>query len=449
MINKEICILIQDLMPEVVKDLKDLIKYQSVAFPGYPEQPVYSMANATVELLNRYGLRDAHLIEISNGYPAIFGELPAPPGMPTILLYSHYDVQPADKIDGWTMDPWTSFEKDGRIYGRGSADDKSGIMITAALIKVFNGKPPIGIKILIEGEEETISHLDKYIIRHPDLVKCDIFVILDLSNISTGNPGLTTSLRGEISCMIDVKTLKFPVHSGTFGGVVPDALISLIQILATLHDPNGNVAIKGLTSYLPPDNNYSEEIIRKNSGLLMGVDLIGSGSLSSRIWSKPSISVLGIDVPSISKSSSSLIPQVKAKISLRISPNADPKHEMQVLKDHLFAVSPWNVHIEVTELKSTSGFICPTTGSGFSKARVALKTAFEKEEDILELGAGSSIPLLKTLQEVVPDAEFILCGAMDDASSHFHGVNESVDINDLERLILAQYLFIELLTQKL
>jgi acetylornithine deacetylase/succinyl-diaminopimelate desuccinylase-like protein len=175
------------------------------------------MADATVALLKRYGLHDARLIDIPGGYPIVYGEKPAPPGMPTILMYSHYDVQPARKEDRWKTDPWTPVVKDNRIYGRGAADDKSGIMIAAATIRIFEGKTPVGVKILIEGEEETTSHLIEFVTANLNLFRCDVFVILDCDNISTGTPVLTTTLRGEVSCIIDVQTLDHAVHSGIFG----------------------------------------------------------------------------------------------------------------------------------------------------------------------------------------------------------------------------------------
>jgi len=431
------------LMPDVVEDLKHLIRYRSVAFPGYPSEPVKAMADATVEVLKQYGLQDVHLIDIPGGYPVVYGEIQAPLGAPTIMMYAHYDVQPAQREDGWDTDPWMPLEKGGRIYGRGAADDKSGIMITAASLKIFGGKPPVGIKVLIEGEEETTGHLEEFITSHPEFFKCDVFIIVDNGNLSVGDPAIITILRGEVSCIIDVQTLDHAVHSGSFGGAAPDALVSLIRILATLHDARGDVAVKGLRSDTIGNMEYREEIYRQNAGLLEGVDLIGTGPLSSRLWSKPSVTVIGIDAPSISTASNILIPRASAKISMRISPDADPHRELHLLMDHLRAVAPWNVHIEVREVSDNSGFICPTDGSGFATASRALETAFKKP--IRKIGAGGSIPLLRILHNAVPKAEFILWGAQDTSYSRIHGTDESVDIHELERVIVAQSLFLQYL----
>lgn len=432
---------VRALMPEVMEDLKQLINYPSVAFPGYPSGPVLDMADATVGVIKKYGLQDVHLLDIPGGYPAVYGEIPAPPGAPTVLMYAHYDVQPARKEDGWETDPWTPVLKNGRLYGRGAADDKSGIMITAASLGVFEGRPPVGVKVIIEGSEETPGHLEEFVPLHPDFFSCDVIIVADNGNLSVGDPALTTTLRGEVSCIIEVQTLDHAVHSGSFGGAAPDALVSLIRILSTLHDARGNVAVQGLRSYPQKEVEYPEELYRRDSGLLEGVDLIGTGSLSARLWSKPSVTVIGIDAPSVGGASNILIPRAAAKVSMRISPDADADHELQILMDHLQAVAPWNVPVKVTKVSVNSGFVCPIDGPGYGAARRSLENAFEKP--VVEMGAGGSIPLLHVLRETVPKAEFILWGAQDASSSRIHGTDESVDIWELERFIVAQSLLLK------
>jgi acetylornithine deacetylase/succinyl-diaminopimelate desuccinylase-like protein len=429
------------LMPGVVEDLKSLIRYPSVAFPGYPAEPVNAMAESTVALLKRYGLYDVRLLEIPGGYPAVYGEIPPPPGAPTVLMYAHYDVQPARMEDGWGTDPWTPAEKEGRLYGRGAADNKSGIMIIAACLKIFEGRPPVGVKVLIEGEEETAGHLEEFVAAHPEFFRCDAFVVADNGNLSAGDPALTTTLRGEVSCIINVRTLDHAVHSGTFGGAAPDALVALIRILATLHDDQGNVAVKGLRTSASGNADYPEEIFRQNAGVPAGVDLAGTGPLGPRLWSKPSVTVIGIDAPSIAASSNILIPRASAKVSMRIAPDAYPRRELQILMDHLRAAAPWNVQVDIRAVSEHPGFICPTSGQGFTAARESLGIAFEKTAQ--ERGAGGSIPLMQVLRDAVPEAEFILWGAEDDARSFIHGTNESVDIRELERCIIAQSLFLQ------
>jgi acetylornithine deacetylase/succinyl-diaminopimelate desuccinylase-like protein len=437
---------VKEMMPGVLEDLKNLVTYPSVAFPGYPSQPVLEMADATVALLKRYGLQEVRLLEIPGGYPSVYGEIPAPPGAPTVMMYAHYDVQPAQKEDGWETDPWIPVVKDGRLYGRGAADDKSGIMITAASLGVFEGNPPVGVKVLIEGGEEAPDHLEEYVAAHPEFFSCDVFIITDNGNLTIGDPALTTTLRGEVSCVIEVRTLDHAVHSGSFGGAAPDALISLIRILATLHDSHGNVAIRGLHSNPPPSIRYPENMYQRDAGLLEGVELIGTGPLSARLWSKPSVTVIGIDAPSVREASNILIPHAAAKISMRISPDSDADHELQLLMVHLRAAAPWNAQVEVTEVTKNSGFVCPKGGLGYAAARMALETAFDKP--VVEIGAGGSIPLLHVLRAAVPATEFILWGAQDASSSRIHGTNESVDLGELERFIVAQSLLLQLLGER-
>jgi len=432
-------------MPDVIGDLTALVRYPSVAFPGFPEKPVRAMADATVALLKKYGLSNARLIDIPGGYPAAYGEIPAPPGMPTVLMYAHYDVQPAKKEDGWERDPWDAFEQGGRLYGRGTADDKSGILLIAAALRTFDGKPPVGIKVLVEGEEETTSHIEALVASRPDLFSCDAFVIEDNGNLSAGEPALTTSLRGEVSCVIEVTTLDHPVHSGMFGGAAPDALVALIRCLATLHDARGNVAVPGLHRGNSGSGDYPEQAYRESAGVLGGTDLIGTGPIGDRLWTRPSATVIGIDAPSVKAAANILIPHAAAKVSLRIAPGADPGRELALLESHLRASVPWNARVTVQEVSSSPGFVCPTGDPAFAAARTALATAFGRP--VLEKGTGGSIPLLRTLQDAAPRAGFVLWGAEDAALSRIHGTNESVDLSDLELTLVAQALFLTLLAK--
>ena len=443
--STEITERVHRLMPDVLRDLNRLIIYPSVAFPGYPPEPVRAMSSATADLLRAYGIPHIREIEIPGGYPLVYGEILAPPGAPTVFMYAHYDVQPA-KTEGWDTDPWTPVVKDGRLYGRGSADDKSGILTNAASVRCYNGHPPVGVKVVVEGEEETISHLPSFVQAHPDLFQCDLFVINDNGNLMVGDPALTTTLRGEVSCRIMVTTLDHPVHSGSFGGPAPDALVALIRILATLHDAKGDVAISGLLSYPDEKREFPESLFRQISGMKEGVDLIGSGNLSSRLWSKPSATVIGIDAPTVKDASNILIPKATAVVSLRIAPRADPDRELQVLIDHLRRAAPWNVLVDIQKVSASPGFICPTGGSGFAAGRQAMELAFGRPAT--EIGAGGSIPLVEVLRQTVPEAEFILWGSGDLAQSRIHGTNESVDIQELERMITSQSIFLQLLGDK-
>jgi len=433
---------VRSFMPDVIGDLKELIKIPSVAFPGYPGEPVLRMAAATVELLRRYGLSAARLLDIPGGYPLVYANLPAPPGAPTVLFYAHYDVVPAQREDGWDTEPWTPvIREDGRLYGRGAADNKSGIVTIAAAIRALSGTCPVGIKVVIEGEEETVGHLESFASTHPELFVCNMFIITDMGKVMAGEPVLNTTLRGEASLIVTVRSLARAIHSGVFGGPAPDALIALIRMLATLHDERGDVAVAGLSSTLWSGAEYPEGLYRHLSGLLDGVDTIGTGTIGSRLWSKPSVTAIGIDAPAVRDAKNILIPQASAKISMRMTPGADPDHEIRLLADHLQAVAPWNVKVEISDAGGSAGFICPTGGHGYELAKKVMELVYQRP--VSETGAGGSIPLMNVLHEIVPDAEFVLWGCEDHEHSQIHGANESVNLGELERMIISQALLLQ------
>jgi acetylornithine deacetylase/succinyl-diaminopimelate desuccinylase-like protein len=432
---------VRSFLPDVIADLKELIKIPSVAFPGYPPEPVHRMAKATADLLKRYGLSNARLMEIPGGYPTVTGDIPAPAGAPTVIFYAHYDVQPARREDGWDTDPWVPYVKNGRLFGRGSADNKSGIATIAGAIRALSGRYPVGIKVMIEGEEETASHLHAFVQAHPDLFRCDLFIITDMGKMIPGEPVLSVTLRGEVSCVLTVKTLSHAVHSGVFGGPAPDALVALIRMLSTLHDEHGDTAIAGLTSYPWSGAEFAEPLYRRLSGLINGVDTIGTGSISSRIWSRPSVTVIGIDAPAVRNASNILIPEARARISLRIAPGADPRQEVGLLCSHLTSHAPWHVSVEISEVHGSSGFICPTGGRCSTLAKNVMESVYRRP--VQEAGAGGSIPLLNVLKEAVPGAEFVLWGCEDHEQSRIHGTDESVALRDLERMIITQAVLLQ------
>jgi acetylornithine deacetylase/succinyl-diaminopimelate desuccinylase-like protein len=429
-------------MPDVIADLSALSAIPSVAFPGFPREPVLQAANATVDLFRRYGVDSARLLDIPGGYLSVYGELPGPPGSPTVLLYGHYDVQPAPPTQGWQTDPFTPVVKDGRLYARGAADDKSGILQHAASIRTFDGKLPVGIKVLIEGEEETASHLESFVAAHPDVVQCDTFLIDDLGNNRAGEPAILISLRGDAYCTVEVRTLDHPVHSGEFGGAAPDALMTLIKLLATLTDDEGSAAVSGLQRYDWEAGDVPDDLYRASAGVLDGVQYVGRGTLATRLWSSPSITVLGMDVPSIRDASNVLHPVARAEVSMRLASGIDGEQQLVALMDHLKHSVPYGAHVTVERLDVGQPFRTRTDGPALAAGLTAQREAFGRESQLI--GSGGSIPLLNTLQQIVPDAEFILWGAQDVERARIHGADESVDQAELARCIHAQARFYEL-----
>ena len=434
------------MMPTIKEELDQMVAVPSVAFPGYPPEPVHQMAETVLGLFKDVGIANAALQEVPTGYPPIYGTLDGPEGAPTVILYAHYDVQPAPPEQGWTSDPWTPTKKDdGRVYGRGAADDKGGLAIHLGTLRYFDGSPPCSIKVIFEGMEETNSNLEAFVEAHPDLFACDLFVVCDMGNLEVGEPTLTTTLRGDVACVVTVKTLEHPLHSGVFGGPVPDAMMALARLLATLHDENGDVAVDGVTSFDWDGMDFGEDDLRTGADMLDGAQIVGTGSIGSRLWSHPSISAIGIDTTSIDGSSNVLLPVAKAKLSMRIVPGADPKKELDALVKHLETHAPWGATVEVERTKEAPPFRCETGGPGYVAARIALEEAYDSTPG--EAGSGGSIPLLRTLQQAAPGAEFILWGPEDVAKSRIHASDESVDPTEIERMIVAQIRLLEHLAE--
>jgi acetylornithine deacetylase/succinyl-diaminopimelate desuccinylase-like protein len=434
------------LMPELIADLERLVSIPSVAFPGYPSEPVMEMAETTLAMFREVGFSNARLMEVPSGYPPIYGEIPGPEGSPVVVLYAHYDVQPAPPEQGWTTDPWTpTGQADGRIYGRGAADDKGGLIAHLGTMKILEGKPPCTVKLILEGMEETESNLEAFVTAHPELFDCDLFIVCDMGNLRAGEPVLTTALRGDVACIVTVRTLQHPLHSGLFGGGAPDAMMALARVLSTLVDEDGNVAVSGVTAGSWDGAEFSEEDLRASADLLEGVGIVGSGPIASRLWARPSINAIGIDMTSVAGSSNVLIPEARAKISMRIVPGTEPARELDCLVKHLESHVPWGAQIEIQRTKEAPGFRCVTDGPGYVAARRALEEAYGKP--VGYAGSGGSIPLLRTLQGVAPRAEFILWGPEDVAAARIHASDESVDPSEIEKMVVAQVLLLQLLAE--
>ncbi|MWB99955.1 M20/M25/M40 family metallo-hydrolase [Agromyces seonyuensis] len=429
------------LMPEILDRHAKLVAIPSIAFPGFPSDPVHAMAEAVVQLLRDAGAANARLQEIPGGYPAVVADIAGPPGSPTVLLYAHYDVQPSPESQGWTSDPWTPTVKDdGRVYGRGAADDKSGLAMHFGSIKQLAANPPCNIQVLVEGEEETISHLEDFVEANPELFQFDVAVISDMGPQAVDRPGLTTALRGDVSCTIEVSTLANPVHSGLFGGAAPDAMTVMIKILAGLHDEHGDTVIPGVDSGTWPGADMDEPVYRGGSAILDGVDYLGTGTLSDRVWARPSITVIGMDLPNTVEGSNVLLPSVKARLSLRIAPGSDADAQLEALMSHLRAQTPWNAKVVVEKVKAGHAFAVDESAPAIQAAEVALAEIYGKPVE--SIGSGGSIPLLASLKLASPDGAIVLWGAQDVEKARIHASDESVDPAELERMVAAQTLLL-------
>jgi acetylornithine deacetylase/succinyl-diaminopimelate desuccinylase-like protein len=430
-------------MPTTTSDLERLVRIPSMGYPGYDPANVRASAEATRDILAAAGFANARLVELDGGHPAVFGQIDGPEGAPSVLLYAHHDVQPEGPIDEWDSPPFDPVVKQGRLYGRGSADDKSGVVIHAASIRALGGPMPVTVKVIVEGEEEcSTEHLPDLVRGHADLLRADVAVVADGGNYRTGVPTIATSVRGVTDCVIEVRVLHQAQHSGQFGGVVPDAISALARIIASLHDDRGGVAIQGLRRFEWEGMDVPEDEVRDEVGLLPGVRLIGEGSVADRLWSGPAVDVLGIDAPAIHGSSNQIVPVARARVSLRMAPGEDAVAAHGLLTDHLRAHAPWGVEVTIDDaggFEAGRGYLVDTTAPAYGAARRAMADAYGRE--VIEMGSGGSIPLVPMLADTFPGIPILMWGAMDHRSN-IHSVNESVDLAEIEHIALAEALFI-------
>jgi cysteinylglycine-S-conjugate dipeptidase len=432
-------------MPRVVTDLERLVRIPSMGYPGYDPANVRASAEMTRDILVEAGVADARLLELDGGHPAVFGGILGPDGAPTVLLYAHHDVQPEGPLEGWDTPPFEPVVRDGRMYGRGAADDKSGIVVHAAAIRALlaDGPPPVSIKVVVEGEEEcSTEHLPQLVQGNADLLRADVAVIADGGNYRTGVPTLNSSLRGVTDIVVQVRVLPRAQHSGAYGGPIPDAITALSRIIASLHHDDGSVAIDGLQRSEWTGMQIPEEEFREESGVLDQVELIGSGTLSDRLLTGPAVAVLGFDAPAIAGSSNQIVPFARARVSLRIAPGDDPVAARQALVDHLRTHAPWGVEVTfegTSGFEAGHGYLVDTTRPASRAAMDALAQAYGR--DAIELGSGGSIPLVPMLTQTFPGIEVLIWGAMDERS-FIHSVNESVELSEIERITLAEALFL-------
>jgi acetylornithine deacetylase/succinyl-diaminopimelate desuccinylase-like protein len=415
-------------------ELDALVRIPSVSAAGYDEGEVRRSADLVAAHMRDAGLTGVRLLELDGAHPAVYGEKRGPDGAPTLLLYAHHDVQPPGPRQEWSSDPWSPETRDGRLFGRGTADDKCGVSLHLASIRAFGDDLPVNVKVFIEGEEEIGStHLVEFLDTYADTLASDAIIIGDAGNWAPGVPGLTTSLRGLVDCYVTVRTLRSAVHSGTFGGVYIDAITALARVLSTLHDDDGSVAVAGLVS----GDASGPEVTAADIGdiAVEGVSTIGRGSLSSRLWRQPAISVLAIDAVPISEAINQLVPEATAKVSMRLAPGQDVDAAMDALVDHLRSAAPWGAQVDVRRGASGESFELDTSGPMYDAYRSGMLQAYGTAA--VEMGVGGSIPFVAAFSERYPDAEVLLVGVADPTSS-YHGPNESVEIADLEAAVIAQ-----------
>ncbi len=435
--------------PSAIATLGNLVRIPGIAWDAFPAENLEKSAEAVAELFRSTGVFE--LVEIRRaeangkvGAPAVVARRAARNGRPQVLLYAHHDVQPPGDASIWQTPEFQPTLIDGRIYGRGAADDKAGIVthLTAiqTLVEMVGENFEVGISIFIEGEEEAGSPTFRnFLDANRDILEADVIVVADSANWTTTIPALTTTLRGLVSQVVEVQTLDHAVHSGMFGGAVPDAMTATIKLLSTLHDDHGDVAVEGLHSSKASDLDYSEDQLRTDSGLLDGVSTIGTGSILDRMWTKPSIAVIGIDGMSVAMSSNTLLPSVKSKISMRIAPGQEPEKALELLRAHLLKNAPFGAKVTFGEIELGKPFEVQSGGWAKLLANNSLSAAFGNES--VDIGIGGSIPFIADLLEVFPAAQILVTG-VEDPDSRAHSPNESIHLETLRGAMIAESLFL-------
>jgi cysteinylglycine-S-conjugate dipeptidase len=432
---------VQSQIPGVLADLEELVAIESVSADPTRASEVQRSAERIMQLLVDLQCPDVRIVRAAGGAPAVIGRFPAPEGKPTVCLYAHHDIQPEGKSSAWHTPPFVATELHERLYGRGATDDKGGFAVHLAALRAFQGRPPVGVTVFVEGEEEIGSPtLMQLLEDHHDELAADVFVITDSDNWAVGQPSFTTSLRGVAACTVEVRTLDHGLHSGVYGGVVPDALTTLCRLLASLHDDQGNVAVAGLGTTPAPDLEYPPERLREESGILDGVDWIGSGSFVERMWCKPAISVIALDATPVATASNTLIPSARAKVSVRVSPGDDAGQALAAVIKHLNDHAPWGAHVNVLGSETGEGSLIDFSGPYAEAAYAAFSQAWGVAPVLI--GQGGTIPMVAEFGRAFPDAT-ILITAVGDPDSRAHGANESLHLGDFAAACLAETLMLD------
>jgi acetylornithine deacetylase/succinyl-diaminopimelate desuccinylase-like protein len=434
---------VQSVLPALRQDLEDLVRIESVSADPARAGEVQRSAEAVKALFDAEGFT-SEIVSEDGGAPAVIAHKSGPEGAPTVLLYAHHDVQPENDHADWDSPPFEPTERGERLYARGAADDKAGIAAHLGAVRVFGDDLPVNVVMFVEGEEEVGSEtLPALLAKHQEALRADVIVIADSGNWDIGVPALTTSLRGLVRMDIEVRTLTHAVHSGMWGGLVPDSLMALSRVLTSLHDDEGNVAIAGLHSGPAADVDYPEDRLRAESGAAPGIEWIGSGSAVERLWTKPALSITGLDAPKVEGASNTLVPAARARLSLRIAPGDTTENAVVRLTEHLEAHVPWGATLTTTVVDTGEATAIDATGPAYDAARAAFAEAWDGTEPI-DMGVGGSIPFIAEFLDAFPEASVLVTG-VEDPDTRAHGANEGLHLAEFERVVLAETLLLSAL----
>jgi len=420
------------LQEEIIKLLSDLVRIKSISSDKKHRDHVDESAQFVQNIFADLGL-NTQIIKVPGGMPAVVAHTEIDPAKKTVLLYAHHDVQPVGDETLWNTDPFEPQVIDGRLFGRGSGDNKSGVVVHYHVVKQLLDDLPVNLKIFIEGEEEIGSPtMTEFINQNRDALESDVIIIADSGNVRIGTPTITTTLRGLVDAIIEVDQPMRPIHSGVGGGVVPDAFLVLSKIISSFHNEKGELLIEGLTPTEMQVTELEESFLKKMLGS-EDINLFDTESISKRLWLEPALDVLAIDAPPVSEAVNLVIPKAKAKISLRLPPTEDPEHAMKMLEEHVMKNVPWNASVKFIPNSKGSGVVADPD-KPFTTELVKNFNEIWKE-DTAFIGVGGSIPFANDFVREFPNAELVLVGAADEELGNAHAPNESVQIDHIEMLI--------------
>ncbi|WP_300049008.1 dipeptidase [Trueperella sp.] len=439
----------QDVLSSVDHSLNDslaalteLVAIPSISADSFDQSTLDQSAAWIADKARALGL-DARVIQVEaasgkKGRPAVLATRAPEPGKPTVVLYAHHDVQPVGDLSLWETEPFIATERDGRLFGRGTADDKAGVV--AHLAAIAAARPGVGITLFVEGEEEVGSPtFVDFLHAYKDELNADVIVVADSNNWKVGTPSLTTSLRGVTQVAVTVTALDHAVHSGMYGGPVLDSVTLAARLIATLHDDEGNVAVEGLLAADDTAVDYPEEEFRADVGVLEGVRLAGSGSITSRLWTKPAVSVTAMDVTPVKLTSNTISPSTTFVLSMRVSPGQDSGEAADKLVAHLESHAPFGARVECVVTERGPAFSASEATETSRLMEWALAEAWGTKP--VNIGVGGSIPFIADLAREFPSAQILVTG-IEDPDTRAHSANESLHIGDWRNAIAAEALLL-------